>query len=181
MKTIQNGVNYFTLESGYINQLKEIAIKHFLRHKVLTFTKLKKFLKVDKDKTQIVINLIKFEHLIKPIDKNTYEMDCEKFLKGKSRVYMRKKNPDKKILISDIRNKYLERYNSEKELLKKDTDNMDLFEKVKLYIKDKETISATRIQCEFSVGYPKASKIMGQLIEEGLIEINSDGKYLVRK
>lgn len=181
MKTIRNGVNYFTLESEYINELKEIAIKNFLQHKRLTFTKLKKILDANKENTQVVIYLLEFEHLVKLVDKNTYEFDCEKYLKGKARVYMKKKNPDKKILISDIKNKYLERYNAEKELLKKDTDNMDLFEKVKLYIKDKETISATRIQCEFSVGYPKASKIMGQLIEEGLIEINSDGKYLVRK
>ena len=38
------------------------------------------------------------------------------------------------------------------------------------YLKDRETISASRIQSEFCVGYPRARKIVQQLIEDGYIE-----------
>ena len=38
------------------------------------------------------------------------------------------------------------------------------------YLKDRDTISASRIQSEFSIGYPRARKIMQQLIEDGYIE-----------
>ena len=57
---------------------------------------------------------------------------------------------------------------------------MDYLEKVKEYIKNKEIIYISRIQCEFEIGYPKALKIMSQLIDEGLVEITADGKYLVK-
>ena len=53
-------------------------------------------------------------------------------------------------------------------------------EQVKEYIKENDAISISRIQAEFGVGYPRASKIMRLLIEEGLVEINADGKYLIK-
>ena len=53
-------------------------------------------------------------------------------------------------------------------------------EQVKEYIKENDAISISRIQAEFAIGYPRASKIMRQLIDEGLVEITADGKYLVK-
>ena len=59
--------------------------------------------------------------------------------------------------------------------------DMELLEKVKEYIKDKETISVSRIQCEFTVGYPKGHKIMQLLIQEGLVEQVEKFRYIVKK
>ena len=55
-----------------------------------------------------------------------------------------------------------------------------LLKDIKKYMKDTCSISISRIQAQFAVGYPKASKIMRQLIDEGLVEITADGKYLVK-
>ena len=38
------------------------------------------------------------------------------------------------------------------------------------FINGKETISISRIQTEFSIGYIRARKIMHQLIEDGLVD-----------
>lgn len=52
-------------------------------------------------------------------------------------------------------------------------------ERVKEYININNAISISRIQSEFAIGYPKASKIMSQLIEEGLVKVNADGSYTI--
>lgn len=60
--------------------------------------------------------------------------------------------------------------------VKKEDNCLEL---VKQYIKENNAISISRIQSEFAVGYPKASKIMSQLIEEGLVKVNADGSYTI--
>ena len=61
------------------------------------------------------------------------------------------------------------------------SNDEELLKDIKKYMKDTGYISISRIQAEFAIGYPKASKIMRQLIDEGLVEINADGGYLVKK
>ena len=63
--------------------------------------------------------------------------------------------------------------------VKPNDEYVDLLEKVKEYIKDKETISVSRIQGEFGVGYPRATKIMKQLIEENLVIQTEEFRYIV--
>ena len=52
---------------------------------------------------------------------------------------------------------------------KKDPQD-ELYPAVVGYIKGKDTISISRIQTEFSIGYIRARKIMQQLIEDGLVD-----------
>ena len=59
--------------------------------------------------------------------------------------------------------------------------NEDLYNKVKEYLKERETISVSRIQAEFCVGYPLARRILLQLIEDGLVEQVEEYKYIVKK
>lgn len=63
--------------------------------------------------------------------------------------------------------------------VKKDKGYDELLHLVKEYIKENDQISASRIQAVFEVGYPRASKILRQLIEEGLVEEVEEFKYRI--
>lgn len=56
--------------------------------------------------------------------------------------------------------------------------NKELLEKVKEYIKDKNTISATQLQLEFEIGYPEAREIVDLLIKESLVKTKDNKIYI---
>ena len=63
--------------------------------------------------------------------------------------------------------------------VKVDNDYDQQLTLVKEYIKENDHISASRIQAVFAVGYPRARKILNQLIEEGLVEEVEEFKYRI--
>lgn len=56
----------------------------------------------------------------------------------------------------------------------------DYLNRVKNYIKGKDIIFISRIQAEFSIGYVEAKEIINQLVEDGVLEVNPDGGYIIK-
>lgn len=53
----------------------------------------------------------------------------------------------------------------------------NLIEKVKEYIKDKNTFGITQLQLEFEIAYPEAREIVDMLIKEDFVKADSNGKF----
>jgi DNA segregation ATPase FtsK/SpoIIIE-like protein len=140
-----------------------------------------------------VLESLEFELYIKCIncDKKIYELTNGESLEKKSRVYMKKKNPKKKILISDVKEKLIKKAKEEglidkvmsapttKEKNIKDIN--EYLELVKEYIKGKNTIYISRIQADFTIGYAKAKTIVEQLVADGLLVPLKSVGYKVNK
>lgn len=89
------------------------------------------------------------------------------------KVYMKSKN------FEIEKNKVVVKKNKEVYKVQKDKVYDELLPKIKEFIKDKDTISISRIQSTFSIGYPRAYKIMQELIEKNWVVCET--RYVVNK
>jgi ribosomal protein S25 len=175
MRIIENGVNYFTLQSGYINELTQKARELFADRKSMALAQLRCLLKVDKNVAKLIINILKIESFIKCTSRLRKRYEVIKTIpddKNNSCKNLIKINDKNEKVVSEAEAKCI----TEKECEKEDA----LLDKIKKYITGKEYISASRIQAEFAVGYPRARKIIEQLEMEGLVEFLPDGRCKVK-
>ena len=57
----------------------------------------------------------------------------------------------------------------------------ELMFEVREFVKTQDVIFASRIQANFTIGYPKAVRIVEQLVAEGVVEKLKEGGYRVIK
>ena len=55
------------------------------------------------------------------------------------------------------------------------------FEAVKEYVLSLDHISISKLQCEYSIGWVRARKLMQELIAAGVVEEVSDLKFVIKK
>ena len=55
------------------------------------------------------------------------------------------------------------------------------FEAVKQYVLSQDAISISRLQCEYSIGWVRARKLMQDLIDAGVVEEVSDLEFVIKK
>ncbi|MBE5738726.1 MAG: hypothetical protein E7354_03270 [Clostridiales bacterium] len=149
MRTIENEVNYFALQGELFVALKNAAKDYIKKMKKVSIIKLKRMLRTD-------IKTVK--SVLEQLERETYIKCTGRFRK----TY---------ILIEKT-------FQPTTQESKNPTYDSVLAE-VKEYIKTSDTISASRVQARWSIGYPTAHKIMETLLKEGLVKSTKEGTYTV--